>query len=135
MYISNIKPFLVVNYIKYKKQQKKQTKVEQKILGKAPERQCAHNTSACVRSKLSVHFVYTKCTLGVHNTSACVRSKLSVHFVSLTHCCDCRRKSLSGQWKTNMGQSILEEIPVNDKYRSWIDAVCKREWEEPYKPK
>jgi len=35
------------------------------------------------------------------------------------------RKSLSGQWKTNMGQSILEEIPVNDKYRSWIDAVSE----------
>ncbi len=42
---------------------------------------------------------------------------------SLSHCCDCRRKSLSGQWKTNLGQSILEEVPVIDRYRSWIDAV------------
>jgi len=35
------------------------------------------------------------------------------------------RKSLSGQWKTNVGQSILEEIPLNDKYKSWIDAVSE----------
>jgi len=35
------------------------------------------------------------------------------------------RKSLSGQWKTNMGQSILEEVPVTDKYKVWIDAVSE----------
>ena len=34
-----------------------------------------------------------------------------------------RRKSLSGNWKTNVGQSILEEVPVQDKYRIWIDQV------------
>ena len=44
---------------------------------------------------------------------------------SLSHCCDCRRKSLSGQWKTNLGQSILEEVPVIDRYKAWIDAVSR----------
>ncbi len=34
-----------------------------------------------------------------------------------------RRKSLAGSWKTNIGQSILEEIPVADRYRTWIDTV------------
>ena len=34
-----------------------------------------------------------------------------------------RRKSLSGNWKTNVGQSILEEVAVQDKYRNWIDQV------------
>jgi hypothetical protein len=34
-----------------------------------------------------------------------------------------RRKSLSGNWKTNIGQSILEEIPITDKHKMWIDAV------------
>ena len=42
---------------------------------------------------------------------------------SASHCCDCRRKSLSGNWKTSVGQSILEEVPVQDKYRLWIDQV------------
>ena len=48
-------------------------------------------------------------------------SKNSPH--SASHCCDCRRKSLSGNWKTSVGQSILEEVPVQDKYRLWIDQV------------
>jgi hypothetical protein len=42
-----------------------------------------------------------------------------------SHCCDCRRKSLSGNWKTSVGQSILEEVPVQDKYRLWIDQVSE----------
>ena len=33
------------------------------------------------------------------------------------------RKSLSGNWKTNIGQSILEEVSVSDKHKAWIDAV------------
>jgi len=40
-----------------------------------------------------------------------------------THCCDCRRKSVSGNWKTNLEQSVLEEVPVQDKYKLWIDQV------------
>jgi len=33
------------------------------------------------------------------------------------------RKSLTGNWKTNVGQSILEEVPVQDKHKGWIDQV------------
>jgi len=40
-----------------------------------------------------------------------------------SHCCDCRRKSLSGNWKTNLEQSVLEEVPVQEKYKKWIDKV------------
>jgi len=42
-----------------------------------------------------------------------------------SHCCDCRRKSLSGNWKTNLEQSVLEEVPVQDKYKKWIDQVSQ----------
>ena len=39
------------------------------------------------------------------------------------YCLLFRRKSLSGNWKTNVGQSILEEVPVQEKYKGWIDQV------------
>ncbi|XP_040570480.1 synapsin isoform X1 [Lepeophtheirus salmonis] len=35
------------------------------------------------------------------------------------------RKSLGGNWKTNVGQSILEETPILDKHKTWIDAVSE----------
>ena len=42
---------------------------------------------------------------------------------SASHCCDCRRKSLGGNWKTNVGQSILEEVEVQERYKLWVDQV------------
>ena len=36
-----------------------------------------------------------------------------------------RRKSLTGNWKTNVGQSILEEVPIQDRHKIWIDAVSQ----------
>lgn len=35
-----------------------------------------------------------------------------------------RRKSISGNWKTNQGSAILESVPVTEKYKHWIDEVC-----------
>jgi len=35
------------------------------------------------------------------------------------------RKSLSGTWKTNVGQSILEEISVSEKHKLWIETVSE----------
>ena len=33
------------------------------------------------------------------------------------------RKSLSEGWKTNVGESEIQEVPVQDKYKVWIDEV------------
>jgi len=33
------------------------------------------------------------------------------------------RKSLSDGWKTNVGESDIQEVPVQDKYKLWIDEV------------
>lgn len=35
-----------------------------------------------------------------------------------------KRKSLSGNWKTNIGQSLLEEVPVSGHHKQWIDEVA-----------
>ena len=44
--------------------------------------------------------------------------------VSLSHAvCLFRRKSISGNWKANVGSSVLEQVPVTERYKKWLDEV------------
>lgn len=44
-------------------------------------------------------------------------------FFSLSLSLSRRRKSMTGNWKANQGSAMLEQMPITEKYKNWIDEV------------
>lgn len=47
---------------------------------------------------------------------------------------DFRRKSMTGNWKTNQGSAMLEQLPITEKYKNWIDEVINLFLEKQIRP-
>ncbi|KAH9363311.1 hypothetical protein HPB48_006417 [Haemaphysalis longicornis] len=56
-------------------------------------------------------FVEAKCDLHVQKIGAAYKC-----FV---------RKSISGHWKANVGSAMLEQVPLADRHKVWVDAVSE----------
>ena len=48
----------------------------------------------------------------------------NLFYFNLTRSLNFRRKSLSGSWKTNVGDVEIKEVSVQDRYKKWIDEAA-----------
>lgn len=78
---------------------------------------------------LSAIFTYKRSALTIRPLCKFANPLNSLHHLS--HLClppvclSFRRKSITGNWKANIGAAMLEQVPITDKYKKWLDEVCE----------
>ncbi|XP_065280935.1 synapsin-like [Dermacentor albipictus] len=55
-----------------------------------------------------------------------VEAKCDLHIQKIGSAYKCFvRKSISGHWKANVGSAMLEQVPLADRHRLWVDTVSE----------
>jgi glutathione synthase/RimK-type ligase-like ATP-grasp enzyme len=78
-----------------------------------------HHVMDDVKSILSLDKHYVSVEPFINGAYDLRIQKIGNHFRAF------KRIGMSGNWKTNTGSSILDEIPVLPKYQFWIDQVSQ----------
>jgi hypothetical protein len=78
-----------------------------------------HHMMEDVRSLLSLNSDYVTVEPFIEGSYDLRIQKIGSHFRAF------KRTSLGGSWKTNVGSSVIDEIPVSEKYLFWITEASR----------
>jgi len=78
-----------------------------------------HHDFEDMRSLVALHKDYSTAEPYVEGEYDLRIQKIGNHYRAF------KRISASGNWKTNTGTSLLETIPVTEKYKLWVDECSK----------